>query len=140
MMAIQGLDHVALPTANPVAMMEFYQALGFVVPDELLWRDVRHPCLAIQCGQQEINLHEPAEWQDPAFTLRGPTAQPGCGDFCFVWDGRFDELYAVLDRAGAANFTGHVRRIGARGYGMSIYTRDPDNNLLEFIVYKSQVE
>jgi catechol 2,3-dioxygenase-like lactoylglutathione lyase family enzyme len=140
MTTIQGFDHVALPTANPVAMMEFYQALGFDVPDESLWRDVPNPRLVIQCGQQKINLHEPAEWQDPAFTLRGPTAQPGCGDLCFVWNGRFDALHAVLDRAGAAVIAGPVRRIGARGHGMSVYTRDPDNNLLEFIIYDSQVE
>jgi catechol 2,3-dioxygenase-like lactoylglutathione lyase family enzyme len=140
MMTIRGLDHVALPTANPVAMMEFYQALGFGVPNESLWRDVANPRLAIQCGQQKINLHEPAQWQDPAFTLRGPTAQPGCGDLCFVWDGRFEELYAALARAGAAIIAGPVNRIGGRAKGVSVYTRDPDNNLLEFIVYESQAE
>jgi catechol 2,3-dioxygenase-like lactoylglutathione lyase family enzyme len=51
-----------------------------------------------------------------------------------------NELYAVLDRAGAAVIAGPVRRIGGRGQGMSLYTRDPDNNLLEFIVYESRVE
>lgn len=138
-MAVSGFDHIALPSHNPIAMMEFYRTLGFGVPDEHLWRDTPHPRLAITCGNQKINLHEPAEWQDPGFTLRGPTALPGCGDLCVVWDGTLEELQAALQRAGAVVITGPVERIGGRDQGrakgMSVYTRDPDQNLLEFIIY-----
>ncbi len=134
-MSVSGVDHLALPTTQPTAMMTFYQALGFTVPDEHLWRDVDQPVLAIQCGAQKINLHTPAEWQDPHFTLRGPTAQPGCGDLCFVWDGELAALYTALRQAGAAIEAGPVERYGGRGRGISLYTRDPDRNLLEFIIY-----
>lgn len=84
---VQGFDHVAIPTSQPLAMMTFYRALGFEVPDEHLWRNVPNPRLSIICSDQKINLHAPDEWQDPAFTLRSPAARPGCGDFCFVWQG-----------------------------------------------------
>ena len=134
-MSISGLDHIAIPTNQPTAMMAFYQALGFVVPEERLWRDIENPVLAIQCGNQKINLHEPAEWQDERFTLRGHSARPGCGDMCFVWDGGLDSLYAVLQKAGASIEVGPVERYGGRGPGTSIYTRDPDANLVEFIIY-----
>ena len=40
-----------------------------------------------------------ARRDDPAF-LRGPTAEPGCGDFCFVWEGGIDALLATLGRRG----------------------------------------
>ncbi|HMN28284.1 MAG TPA: hypothetical protein PKE45_09025, partial [Caldilineaceae bacterium] len=83
-MAVLGLDHVALPAQHPIAMMEFYAALGFVVPNESLWRNVPNPQLSIHFGDQKINLHPPGQWQDERFTLRGPAAQPGCGDLCFV--------------------------------------------------------
>ena len=45
----------------------------------------------------------------------------------------------MLDGAGAAIELGPVDMIGGRGggkdAGVSVYTRDPDANLLEFIVY-----
>ncbi len=138
-MSVLGFDHIALPAQNPIAMMDFYAALGFTVPDESLWRDVENPQLQIFCGSQRINLHEPSEWQDPAFTLRGPTAQPGCGDLCFVWGGTLADLYAALERAGAPIIEGPVPRRGGRNLGQtpgqSVYIRDPDQNLVEFILY-----
>jgi catechol 2,3-dioxygenase-like lactoylglutathione lyase family enzyme len=137
---VRGFDHVAIPTAQPEAMMEFYGALGFEVPDEHHWREVPNPRLTIVCGDQKINLHPPAQWQDPGFTLRAPAARPGCGDFCFVWQGPLEALLAALRRAGAAVEAGPVERVGGRDHGQargtSVYTRDPDGNLLEFIVYE----
>jgi catechol 2,3-dioxygenase-like lactoylglutathione lyase family enzyme len=71
--------------------------------------------------------------------LRGPTAQPGCGDFCFVWSGPIDALQELLAEVGAAVEEGPVERrggrAGGRAMGTSLYTRDPDGNLLEFITY-----
>ena len=84
-------------------------------------------------------LHPPERWQDPRFTLRAPAARPGCGDFCFVWQGTLEALLAALGRAGAAVEAGPVERVGGRDHGRakgtSVYTRDPDGNLLEFISY-----
>lgn len=138
-MSVTRFDHVAIPTAQPLELLRFYAALGFTVPTPEEWqaRDATH--FAIQFGDNKINVHAPRLWQDPGFTLRGPAAQPGCGDFCFVWAGTRAELDAALDRAGAAIELGPVPRVGGRNggrdQGTSIYTRDPDRNLLEFIVY-----
>jgi catechol 2,3-dioxygenase-like lactoylglutathione lyase family enzyme len=96
--------------------------------------------IALQFGNNKINVHPPALWSNPEFTLRGPAARPGCGDFCLVWDGSVADLTALLDGAGAAVEVGPVRREGGRdggrSVGTSVYTRDPDGNLLEFIVYE----
>ena len=66
-------------------------------------------------------------------------AEPPCGDFCFVWDGTVDALKVMLDGAGAEVIIGPVERTGGRdggtASGISHYIRDPDDNLLEFIVY-----
>ena len=136
-----AFDHVAIPTAKPDEMLRFFRALGFSAPTPEDWRAQNVPFFSIQFGENKINVHAPALWQNKAFTLRGTTAEPGCGDFCFVWSGTVAELRATLQRAGASIEEGPVERIGARhagrAKGTSIYTRDPDRNLLEFIVYGS---
>ena len=135
-MPVAGFDHVAIPTDRPEAMNRFYKALGFSVPDFEAWRASGVPFFAIQFGDQKINIHCPAMWQNPDFELRGPSAAPGCGDFCFVWDGNADDLHETLARAGAEIVAGPVELAGGRGPGTSVYTRDPDSNLLEFILYE----
>jgi catechol 2,3-dioxygenase-like lactoylglutathione lyase family enzyme len=114
---------------NTEAMLAFYRALGFEVR-------VNRSICSVYVGGQMINFHRPALWQDATFTLRAPAAKPPCGDLCFVWDGTAAALQAMLDRAGAKVFEGPVPRQGGRQKaGSSVYIRDPDGNLLEFIIY-----
>ena len=135
-MPIAGFDHVALPTDRPEALIAFYGRLGFSVPDVEEWRRSRMPFFAAQLGDQKINFHAPAMWQNRDFELRGPAARPGCGDLCFVWAGGSEALHSLLESAGAAIVAGPVALQGGRGPGTSVYVRDPDDNLLEFIVYE----
>ena len=130
-MSIVAFDHAALPIANVEAMLAFYAKLGFNV------REVRAGIFySVYFGASKINFHAPSLWQNSAFALRGPTAQPGCGDFCFVWDDRVEALQSLLNAAGVDVLEGPVGREGGRGVdGTSTYVRDPDGNLLEFIVY-----
>ncbi|MYD96748.1 MAG: VOC family virulence protein [Gammaproteobacteria bacterium] len=130
-MSIAGFDHAAIPIADVNAMLRFYEALGCEVVE------VQPPLFySVVFGDNKINFHGPEAWQSGTFTLRGPTARPGCGDFCFVWDGLADELAEMLARADAPVVEGPVPRVGGRGEtGTSTYIRDPDGNLLEFIVY-----
>ena len=138
-MGVAGFDHVALPVEKTEEVIAFYKRLGFTIVDEERWRAGTRPVFALQCGEQKINVHPPAVWTRPEFTLRAPAARPGCGDFCFVWDGDLVGLQAMLEAAGAPVEEGPVPREGGRGggrtVGTSLYTRDPDGNLLEFIVY-----
>ena len=139
-MPISGFDHVAIPAEQLEAMLRFYKALGFGVLNEDEWRAGRHPAVSVVFGDNKINFHAPELWRDnPRFTLRGPAALPGCGDFCFVWDGSVDDAAAAIRSAGTDVIEGPVARVGGRRRGStegtSVYTRDPDGNLLEFIVY-----
>jgi catechol 2,3-dioxygenase-like lactoylglutathione lyase family enzyme len=138
-MTVVAFDHAAIPTAKPEEMLRFYRALGFSAPDPEQWRSQNVPYFSIHFGDNKINVHAPALWQNRSFTLRGRTAQPGCADFCFVWSGTLSELKERLLQAGAILEEGPVKRIGGRdggrAEGTSLYTRDPDDNLLEFIVY-----
>jgi len=134
-MAIAGFDHVALPTERAEEMIAFYGRLGFVVPDVEVWRESEQLFFSAHFGSQKINFHATRLWQNPAFGLRGLSARPGCGDLCFVWEGGSEALRELLEGAGVAVVAGPVALQGARGKGTSVYVRDPDANLLEFIVY-----
>jgi hypothetical protein len=72
-------------------------------------------------------------------TLRAPAAEPGSADLCFVWSGGVDALLAHLSYCAVPVIAGPVKRVGGRGggttEGISVYIRDPDQNLLEFICY-----
>jgi catechol 2,3-dioxygenase-like lactoylglutathione lyase family enzyme len=135
-MPVASFDHVALPTAKPEEMIAFYRALGFSVPDLEQWRATGVPFFSIHFGNQKINMHAPELWLRDQFTLRGPTAKPGCGDLCFVWEGGAEALRATLAAASAEVVAGPIELPGARGKGVSVYVRDPDANLLEFIIYE----
>ena len=126
---VRGFDHVALPMQNVEAMLAFYRRLGFQV------NEGAQSCSA-HFGAQMINFHRPSLWQNATSALRAPAARPPCGDLCFVWDGSPDSLKAMLEKAGAGVITGPVGRVGGRQTtGSSVYVRDPDENLLEFIIY-----
>lgn len=125
---IRGFDHVALPMEHTEEMLAFYRGLGLQVVENA-------NASSVYVGNQMINFHRPAHWQDKAFTLRAPAAKPPCGDLCFVWDGTPETLKAMLDRAGAKVVEGPVERQGGRKIaGTSTYVRDPDGNLLEFMI------
>ncbi len=126
---IRGFDHVALPMQNTDAMLAFYRALGCQM------RETAN-AVSVYVGDQMINFHRPSLWQNTTFTLKAPAARPPCGDLCFVWDGTADALKSTLDRAGAKVVEGPADRPGGRRkVGSSVYVRDPDGNLLEFMIY-----
>ena len=129
---IRGFDHVSLPMRNTDAMLRFYRSLGLPVNEG-------PQICSVHLGDQKINLHRPALWQRESFTLRAPSAEPPCGDFCVVWDGTVETLRDLLGRVGADIIEGPVERVGGgdggRARGTSHYVRDPDGNLVEFIVY-----
>ena len=128
---IGALDHVAIPIQNVEEMVSFYRALGFVVREG-------GRIVSVHFGDQKINFHLPSLWQSGTFTLRAAAAQPPCGDFCWVWEGSRAELGEMLARADAEIVVEGERaggRDGGNAVGQSVYTRDPDGNLLEFIRY-----
>ena len=126
---ISGFDHVSLPMRDADAMVAFYRALGLEVAEHRAF-------VSVYAGRQMINLHRPETWQREGFTLRAPSATPPCGDLCFVWDGTAAQLKTWLDVSGAKVEAGPVSRPGGRQVdGSSMYIRDPDGNLLEFIIY-----
>ena len=131
-----GIDHIAMPTANAERLIAFYKRLGFAINQEEEWRAGRRPTFSIQVGESKINVHP----EGYTASLRGPTAVPGCTDICFVFDGTVEECRTMLEKAGVSIISGPVPRSGGRGRGavpsLSFYARDPDDNLLEWMIYE----
>ena len=140
MRQVHGFDHIAMPTADVERLIAFYRGLGFEILYEDRWRAGDSRFVAIRVDEHvKINVHAPELWQDERFTLRGPTAVPGSADLCFHYPGTIEECRAELAAAGVEVIRGPVtQKGGADGgqrEGTSVYARDPDGNLLEWMTY-----
>jgi catechol 2,3-dioxygenase-like lactoylglutathione lyase family enzyme len=122
------LDHVVIAVSDWERSNAFYRdVLGaeLVQLDRGRW--------AYRIGEQQLNVHGPGSTPSPR--AREPV-QPGNSDLCFAWSGPIDEAVRHLQEAGIEIEEGPSPRPGAKGEGTSVYFRDPDGSLLEFISYQ----
>ena len=83
-------------------------------------------------GGVQLNVHGPGQVGSPQ--AREPV-KPGGSDLCFRWSGPIEEAVTHLAAHGVPVELGPVERDGAAGRGISVYCRDPDGSLMEFITY-----
>jgi len=83
-------------------------------------------------GETQLNCHGPGVQGTPKAAL---PVQPGGSDLCFIWPDRIESAVSHLSMHGVQVETGPVERFGSRGHGTSVYFRDPDGSLMEFISY-----
>jgi catechol 2,3-dioxygenase-like lactoylglutathione lyase family enzyme len=120
------LDHCVVHVSDWARSNAFYAR---VMGAEVV---ARGKGFAYRFGEQQLNLHGPGV--DPLPVARDPV-RPGNSDLCFVWPGPIAKAAAHLRDCGVEVELGPVERAGAKGTGMSVYFRDPDGSLLEFISY-----
>lgn len=125
-MKISHLDHLVLTVADIEISCQFYQsALNFEV---ITFGENRK---ALQFGHQKINLHQVGkEFEPKAFH---PTA--GSADLCFIAETPLEEVIAYLQVQNIDIVEGPIERTGAIGKILSVYLRDPDQNLIEISNY-----
>jgi catechol 2,3-dioxygenase-like lactoylglutathione lyase family enzyme len=87
---------------------------------------------AYRFGSTQLNCHGPNVDATPV--ARDPV-RPGNSDLCFEWPSAIAQARMHLENCDVEIELGPVVRYGAKGKGLSIYFRDPDGSLLEFISY-----
>lgn len=125
-MKIRHLDHLVLTVADIELTCQFYHsALNFEV---ITFAENRK---ALQFGNQKINLHQVGKEFEPK-ALR-PTS--GSADLCFIAETPLNEVIAHIQAQQIEIIEGPIERTGAMGKILSVYLRDPDQNLIEISNY-----
>lgn len=89
---------------------------------------------AYRFGAVQLNVHGPDAPGNPDARIPVPA---GGSDLCFEWPGAIAEAIEHLKRHKIPVEVGPVVRTGVNGRGISVYFRDPDGSLMEFISYES---
>lgn len=120
------LDHCVIHVSDWGRSNAFYRD---VVGAEVVRRPQGY---VYRLGDRQLNVHGPGVDAQPV--ARNPV-RPGNSDLCFRWPGPIETAVEHLARHGVIVELGPVPRFGALGAGRSVYFRDPDGSLMEFIAY-----
>lgn len=120
------LDHCVIHVSDWERARDFYTR---VIGAEAV---KRHEGYVFRIGAQQLNVHGEGVRAEPVARL---PVQPGNSDLCFRWSGPVEDAAAHLAECGVEVELGPVTRFGAGGEGRSVYFRDPDGSLMEFISY-----
>lgn len=125
-MKVDRLDHLVLTVKNPEVTAKFYESvLGM---ERCVFGGNR---LALQFGLQKINLHQLGSEFEP----KAQNVMSGSADLCFITLTPINEAVEHIQSCGVDIIEGPVNRTGAIGGIVSVYFRDPDNNLIEISNY-----
>jgi len=126
MIKIERLDHLVLTVCSIKETCEFYsKVLGMDV--ETFGENRK----ALKFGTQKINLHQVGKEFEPKAAK--PTS--GSGDICLISATPIETVALHLSALAVEIEGGPVQRTGATGPIISLYFRDPDQNLIEVSNY-----
>ena len=126
MITVKNMDHLVFTVANIQRTCDFYQnILGMKVEK---FKEGRY---ALHFGEQKINLHQ----QGKEFEPKSMHPTPGSIDICFIVHNSISEIVDYLKVNNITVEEGPVERTGAQGKILSVYIRDPDDNLIELANY-----
>ena len=126
MIQIDRLDHLVLTVADIEKTCAFYRdVLGMAVETFGAGRT------ALKFGRQKFNLHQAGR----EFLPKAARPTPGSADLCLIANTPMEKIIAHLQDRGVTIEEGPIARTGATGPILSVYFRDPDQNLIEVSNY-----
>ena len=118
---VEELDHVVLRCRDQARMLDFYsRVLGLVEERRLEAIGL----IQLRAGRSLVDLVPDAD--------AAPRDHPNVDHVCLaIGAPDMDGVMAHLAAQGVEIIGGPMVRYGARGYGLSIYCRDPEGNVVE---------
>lgn len=136
MFKIKAMDHIVLNVPDIDRSLAFYMDVLGLEPerlDEFRRGEVRFPSVRIS-ADTVIDLFP----MKPGQALGGGLGLQNLNHFTMVVEAAdFEGFQEHLAEHGVKIEEGPGRRWGARGYGQSVYFRDPDGNRIEVRCYPS---
>ncbi|MEQ9692596.1 VOC family protein [Shimia sp. SDUM112013] len=123
---VSSLDHLVLTVSDISATLTFYSEILGMQIEQFRPAD-GSTRWALKYGSQKINLHS----AEVVFAPHAKHPVPGSADLCFLSDTPISQWMAHLSANSIEIIEGPVQRTGATGPILSIYVRDPDQNLIE---------
>jgi glyoxylase I family protein len=121
-----GIDHMVFRVTSVERTVAFYEDVLGLHVERIFDKIGLHQ---VRCGRNLIDLVgvKPGE-------VLPPPEQRGIEHLCLSVEADLDELIAYLERKGFPIFMGPMEVYGARGFGTSVYLRDPDGYEIELKV------
>jgi len=134
---IMRLDHIVLNVVDIDKMLQFYTGI-LQLPGERLtaYRTGAVPFPSVRLSRDTvIDLFPEKMWRG---TAPEDVCRPNLNHFCLATDQEtWEQLRARFLDQGITVDDGPVRRWGAHGSGISLYIRDPEENIIEFRYYET---
>jgi catechol 2,3-dioxygenase-like lactoylglutathione lyase family enzyme len=130
--SIEAFDHIVLAVADVERSVAFYRdVLGLPVERYEAWRAGQVPFPSVRVTPATlIDIIPGLSADDRAGRV------PNLNHFCMVVAGAsLEPVVEHLTAHGVRVTTGPAKRWGARGDGVSVYFRDPDDNEIELRTY-----
>lgn len=124
---IDHLDHLVLTTAKEDECVDFYTRILGMKLESFIGGTPPVERKAFKFGNQKINLHI----QGKEFEPKADIPTPGSLDLCFIADRPLEKVIEMLNLESWPIIEGPVIRTGATQKIVSVYVRDPDQNLIE---------
>ncbi|SLN45782.1 Virulence protein [Roseovarius litorisediminis] len=124
--AVSTLDHLVLTVGDLDVTIAFYRDVLGMAPEQFTPAKGA-PRWALKFGSQKINLHRAGAEFEP----KAARPVPGSADLCFLSETPIEEWQKHFETIRIPIEHGPVTRTGSTGPILSIYLRDPDQNLLE---------
>ena len=135
MMSDVAMDHVVIHIDDWDACHAFYvDVLGFERVENPEGRANPLGSWAYRVGGQQINVHGPWPGRSEA-CCPPPLNEVSRADLAFRTPESPEQNVDRLRSRGIEIVAGPIRRFGARGWGTSVYSRDPSGNGIELISY-----